>query len=124
MESVDQQRARIATQLGGSLFLKLVARPKDDDSTLASIAKAVADAGADWLIDTSINEAFSNEPRLVRSVIANVVKMGFDGKLNLRGLVETEIKEEITREIDRENPGFAQSAQAVGFIAKVFTSMR
>lgn len=123
VESVDQQRARIATQLGGSLFLKLLARPQSDDDFLTRAIKEVTYAGADWMIETSINEAFSDQPRLVRNVIANVIKMGFEGKLSLKGLVEAEIKEEIIREIDRENPGFADTARAAEFIAKVFKFM-
>lgn len=120
VETAEEKRNRLALQLGIALGVKIGTRPEPDDDVLASVVKTFLSRGADVAIESTVDEAFADQPPQVRRQISIVIEAFFEGDLTLSTVGERNRKQEIIEWLQRRSLGAAQSAEVVDFLYEVY----
>lgn len=119
IETVDERRRRLAGRLGIALALKFGTRPAVGDDSSANFMKVLGSWSADVLIESTVNEAFPDQP-LVRQQVLIATKALFEGDLTLIAAGEQNQKQELTDWLQRRSPSAAQNAEVIDFLYEVY----
>lgn len=119
VETPDEKRRRLAGRLGIALALKLGTRPAADDDSGDSLMKAFGTLAADALIESTVKEAFPDQP-LVRQQVLMATKALFEGDLTLIATEEENRKQEMIAWLQRRSPSAAQNAEIIDFLYEVY----
>ena len=120
VETAEEKRNRLALQLGIALGVKIGTRPAPDDDFWDSFMKVFLSRGADVAIESTVDEAFADQPPQVRRQISIVIEAFFDGDLTLSTVGERNRKQEIIEWLQKRSAGAAQSAEVVDFLYEVY----
>jgi hypothetical protein len=120
VETAEEKRNRLALQLGIALGVKIGTRPEPDDNVLDSAVKIFLSRGADSAIESTVDEAFADQPPQVRRQISIVIEALFEGDLTLSTVGERNRKQEMIEWLQRHHPGAAQSAEVIDFLYEVY----
>ena len=120
VETAEEKRNRLALQLGIALGVKIGTRHAPEDDFGDSFVKALLSRGADVAIESTVDEAFADQPPQVRRQISIVIEAFFEGDLTLSTVGERNRKQEIIEWLQKRSPGAAQSAEVVDFLYEVY----
>jgi hypothetical protein len=119
LETPDEKRRRLASRLGIALALKIGTLPAAGDDSSVNFMKALGSLSADVLIESTVNEAFPDQP-LVRQQVLVATKALFEGDLTLIAAGEENRKQEMIAWLQRRSPGAAQNAEIIDFLYEVY----
>lgn len=119
VETADEKRRRLASRLGIALALKVGTRLAAEDDSSETFIKALGNWAADALIESTVHEAFPDQP-LVRQQVLIATRALFEGDLTLIAVGEGNQKQEMVDWLQRRSPSVAQDAEIIDFLYEVY----
>ncbi len=108
----DEQIGKAVLKAIGALVLHQASKPQEDDEILDTIARGIARAGRDKLIDSALEDLFPDAKVVERNAIRNLAVLGLDGKLSRD-------RNTVLKKLKKVNPDMADAVQVAEFLIQL-----
>jgi hypothetical protein len=108
----DEELARGVLKALGALALHKASIPQRDDGVLKEIARDIARAGRDELIDSSLQDLFPDAKAVERASVRNLAILALDGRLS-------QDRDRVLAQLRKVNPEMADAVRAAEFLIRL-----
>jgi len=105
----DEQIGKGVLKALGALVLHKASQPQADDEFLDAVARGVARAGRDKLIESALEDLFPDAKAVERASVRNLAILALDGRL-------PRDRARVLAQLKRTNPDMADAVQVAEFL--------